>query len=164
MRAEVGSIGQHIWAKARAESDFGAFEPVLQETIELNQEMAECIGYDEHPYDALMFRFEPGETVTSLQPLFASLREGLLPLVRAIGEQESPRVDFLERSFPVEEQLTFAGVHQRHLQVEYVAARGLAGLPLELPAGDGVARRLCQCVIRTSGRYSTSIFIGANKG
>ena len=104
-RAEVGSIGQHIWAKARAESDFGAFEPVLQETIELNQEMAECIGYDEHPYDALMFRFEPGETVTSLQPLFASLRAGLRPRVRALGEQESPRVDFLERSFPVEQLL-----------------------------------------------------------
>ena len=107
-RAEVGSIGQHIWAKARAENDFAAFAPVLEETIELNQEMAECIGYEEHPYDALMFRFEPGETVRSLQPLFASLREGLLPLVKAIGEQESPRVDFLERSFPVEAQLAFA--------------------------------------------------------
>ena len=107
-RAEVGSLGQHIWAKARAESDFASFAPVLEETIELNQEMAECIGYEEHPYDALMFRFEPGETVRSLQPLFASLREGLLPLVRAIGEQESPRVDFLERSFPLEAQLAFA--------------------------------------------------------
>ncbi len=107
-RAEVGSIGQHIWAKARAESDFAAFVPVLEETIALNKEMAECIGYEEHPYDALMYRFEPGETVASLQPLFASLREGLLPLVRAIGEKEPPRVDFLERPFPVEAQLDFA--------------------------------------------------------
>ena len=107
-RAEVGSIGQHIWAKARAESDFASFETVLEETIVLNQEMAECIGYEEHPYDALMYRFEPGETMRSLQPLFASLREGLLPLVRAISEQEAPRVDFLEQSFPVEAQLAFA--------------------------------------------------------
>lgn len=107
-RAEIGSWGQHVWAKARAESDFSAFTPVLEETIDLNREMAECIGYDEHPYDALMYRFEPGETVASLQPLFAALREGLIPLVRAIGEQEPPRVDFLQRPFDVQRQLDFA--------------------------------------------------------
>ncbi|NNM32443.1 MAG: carboxypeptidase M32 [Gemmatimonadetes bacterium] len=107
-RAEIGSKGQHIWAKARAESDYQAFVPVLEETIALNREMAEHIGYEEHPYDALMYRFEPGETVRSLQPLFAALREGLLPLVQAISEKESPRVDFLQRPFPVERQLEFA--------------------------------------------------------
>jgi carboxypeptidase Taq len=107
-RAEVGSIGQHIWAKARAEDDFASFIPVLEETVALNQEMAECIGYEEHPYDALMYRFEPGETVRSLQPLFAALREGLIPLVRAIGEKEPPRDDFLATPYPVDEQLAFA--------------------------------------------------------
>ncbi len=107
-QAEVGSKGQHVWAKARSESDYATFVPVLEETLELNREMAECIGYEEHPYDALMYRFEPGETLSSLQPLFAELRKGLLPLVRAIGEKEAPRVDFLERPFPVEKQLQFA--------------------------------------------------------
>jgi carboxypeptidase Taq len=107
-RAEIGSMGQHVWAKARAESDFASFAPVLEETLSLNREMAECIGYEEHPYDALMHRFEPGETVASLQPLFASLREGLLPLVKAIAEKEPPRVDFLQHPFPVDLQLEFA--------------------------------------------------------
>lgn len=107
-RSEIGSIGQHIWAKARSESDFASFQPVLEQTVALNQEMAEHIGYDEHPYDALMYRFEPGETMRSLQPLFAALREELLPLVQAIGEKDAPRVDFLERPFPVDAQLEFA--------------------------------------------------------
>jgi len=107
-RAELGSIGQHIWVKARAENDYAAFAPVMEKTVALNQEMAECIGYEDHPYDALMYRFEPGETVASLQPLFAALRDGLIPLVKAIGEKEAPRVDFLERPFPVEAQLGFA--------------------------------------------------------
>ena len=31
-------------------------------------EMAECIGYTAHPYDALMYRFEPGETVAIVGP------------------------------------------------------------------------------------------------
>ncbi len=107
-RAEMGSKGQHIWAKARAESDFAAFAPVLKATLELNREMAECIGYERHPYDALMYRFEPGESVASLQPLFAALREGILPLLRAIEEKPHPRVDFLERPYPTDKQLAFA--------------------------------------------------------
>ena len=107
-RAEMGSKGQHVWAKARANNDYAAFAPVLEETFELNRMMADCIGYEEHPYDALMYRFEPGETIASLQPLFASLRQGLIPLLKEIGEKESPRVDFLQRPFPVDKQLGFA--------------------------------------------------------
>lgn len=107
-RTELGSMGQVVWAKARADKDFAAFAPVLEETVALNREMAEVIGYEEHPYDALMFRFEPGETVSSLKPLFERLRAGLLPLIKAIAEKPAPRFDFLERHYPVEKQHAFA--------------------------------------------------------
>ncbi|WP_275693100.1 carboxypeptidase M32 [Devosia lacusdianchii] len=107
-RAELGSNGHAVWAKARAESDFSQFIPILEQTVALNREMAECIGYSAHPYDALMYRFEPGETVASLKPLFARLREALMPLVKAIGEREQPRFDFLERHYPVDQQHAFA--------------------------------------------------------
>lgn len=106
-QTELGSIGQDIWAKARADSDFAAFAPHLEKTVAVNREMAEHIGYSGHPYDALMYRFEPGETVATLKPLFAALREGLLPLLRAIAQKDQPRIDFLERSFPPAEQLAF---------------------------------------------------------
>lgn len=107
-RAELGSVGHAVWAKARAESDFKQFAPILEQTVALNREMAEAIGYSEHPYDALMYRFEPGETVATLKPLFDRLREGLQPLVKAIGEKEPPRFDFLERHYPVDKQHAFA--------------------------------------------------------
>jgi carboxypeptidase Taq len=107
-RVELGSIGHAVWAKARAESDFSQFIPILEQTVALNRELAEVIGYAEHPYDALMFRFEPGETVASLQPLFARLRQALLPLVKAISDKEQPRFDFLERHYPVDKQHEFA--------------------------------------------------------
>lgn len=106
-RAELGAIGHEIWAAARANDDFASFVPTLEETVALNREMAECIGYTAHPYDALMYRFEPGETVASLQPLFAALRAGLLPLRKAIGEREAPRIDFLQRHYPKDAQLAF---------------------------------------------------------
>lgn len=107
-RAELGANGHAVWAKARAESDFSQFAPLLEQTVALNREMAEAIGYTEHPYDALMYRFEPGETVATLKPLFARLREALLPIVKAIGEKEQPRFDFLERHYPVDKQHAFA--------------------------------------------------------
>ncbi|MBB3950014.1 carboxypeptidase M32 [Aureimonas jatrophae] len=107
-RAELGTIGQRIWAEARARSDFQLFLPVLEETVEINRAMAEAIGYSEHPYDALMHRFEPGETVSTLRPLYARLREVLVPLVSAIARVEPPRFDFLERHYPVEKQHAFA--------------------------------------------------------
>jgi carboxypeptidase Taq len=106
-RAETGSIGQDIWARAREAGDFGSFAPVLTETVALNREMAECIGYEAHPYDALMYRFEPGETVATLRPLFARLRAGMLPLLRAIAQKDGPRIDFLQRPFPKQAQLDF---------------------------------------------------------
>ena len=106
-QAELGSIGHEIWAHARAASDFAAFAPHLEKIVALNREMAEHIGYQDHPYDALMYRFEPGETVATLKPLFAKLREGLLPLLQTISEREAPRIDFLERHFPAEQQLAF---------------------------------------------------------
>ena len=53
---------------------------------------------------------------------------------------------------PSEEKLIFDGVHQWHLQVEYFAARVLAGLPLELPAEDGVANMRVIDAIYASAR------------
>lgn len=107
-RVELGSNGHAIWAKARAESDFSQFAPLLEQTVALNRELAEVIGYAEHPYDALMYRFEPGETVATLKPLFDRLREGLIPLVKAISEKPQPRFDFLERHYPIDKQHQFA--------------------------------------------------------
>jgi carboxypeptidase Taq len=106
-QAELGSIGHEIWAHARANSDFAAFLPHLEKIVAANREAAEHIGYAGHPYDALMVRFEPGETVATLKPLFEKLRAGLLPMLRAISERPAPRVDFLERHYPGDQQLAF---------------------------------------------------------
>jgi carboxypeptidase Taq len=103
-RAELSSIGFSIWAKARAENDFSQYAPFLEKMLALNREMAEAIGYAEHPYDALLYYYDPEDRISSLKPLFARLREGLVPLVRAISSKPQPRIDFLARHYPVEQQ------------------------------------------------------------
>ena len=46
-----------------------------------------------HPYDVLLDDFEPGLTTAELRPLFAELRDALVPLVAAAGGRDQPRND-----------------------------------------------------------------------
>lgn len=107
-KTELGSAAHEVWAEARAKADFSIFAPALTAMVDINREMARAIGYADHPYDALMYRFEPGTTTASLNTLFARLREGMIPLIRAIGQAEKPRSDFLFRDYPHDAQMTFA--------------------------------------------------------
>ena len=50
-------------------------------------------------------RDEPGMTAARLKALFETLKAGLLPLLRQIGDRsEQVRADFLDRDYPEEAQ------------------------------------------------------------
>ena len=120
--------------------------------------MAEAIGYEEHPYDALMYRFEPGETVATLKPLFDRLREALIPLVKAIGEKEQPRFDFLERFYPVDKQHEFAlSMAQK---VGYDLNRGRLDTTLH-PFEVSFTRNDVRITTRFNERYMAASLFGA---
>jgi carboxypeptidase Taq len=71
------------------------------------------MGYEEHPYDALLLRYEPGMTAARLRALFADLRTHTLPLVQAIAAKAPPRADFLDQDYPEEDQRAFGlGISQ----------------------------------------------------
>ena len=105
--AELRNEAQQRWGEARAKSDFAFFAPVLERMVVLQQELAEVIGYTEHPYDALVGLYEPGMTHSSLQVLFEQLKIGSLPLLERIKAAKPPRHDFLKREFPLEQQRMF---------------------------------------------------------
>jgi carboxypeptidase Taq len=107
-RAELRSTSQAAWIQARAENRYSLFAPYLEKTVDLARQLADAIGWSGHPYDALMSLFEPGETVATLQPLFAQLRAGLLPVLRAIAQKPQPPADFLRRDYPEDLQRQFA--------------------------------------------------------
>ena len=107
-KTELGSAAHEDWAEAREAADFARFAPALAEMVDIAREMAGAIGYEDHPYDALMYRFEPGTTRASLADLFGRLREGMLPLVRAIAEAEQPEAGFLHRAYDPDAQMRFA--------------------------------------------------------
>src|SRR5436190_8040684 len=56
-RASV--LGQQAWVKARQGNDFSALAPHAEKLFHLKRQQAECLGYDDNAYDALLDDFEP---------------------------------------------------------------------------------------------------------
>ena len=107
-QAELSATANAAWIEARAKSDFSLFQPYLEETVALARQLADAIGWSAAPYDALIGLPEPGETTASLRTLFARIREGLAPLLRAVSAAPAPRTDFLEADYPADRQHDFA--------------------------------------------------------
>ena len=102
------SLAQQVWAEARRRDDFMYFLPNLQTVIALKFEEIDYLGYDGSPYDALLDTYEPGTTVAQLQPLFATLRHGLLDLLAHVREAASPPDDgILFQTYDKQQQLAF---------------------------------------------------------
>lgn len=72
------------WRQAREENNYAIFQPLLQETVDICLEQAEYLGYEEHPYDALLDQYEPGMKTADVERLFTDLKAGLVPLIQEI--------------------------------------------------------------------------------
>jgi carboxypeptidase Taq len=81
------SDAHEAWLRAREAKDYKVFRPALGTMVGLMEEVAETLGYKEHPIDALLDYTEPGVTVADLERLFGELREHLVPLVKAVSEK-----------------------------------------------------------------------------
>ncbi|MEM4314604.1 MAG: carboxypeptidase M32 [Thermoplasmata archaeon] len=62
-----------VWREAKKKSDFSMFVPSLKEIVSLTREMAEKLGYEKHPYNALMDLYEEGITVDEANDLFSKI-------------------------------------------------------------------------------------------
>lgn len=122
-QAEQSTLSGAAWVEARARSDFSIFRPYLERTVALAREQADALGYDGHPYDAMVQIFEPGETATSLASLFAQLRTGLMPILDAAKERPRPRTDFLYSDYPEADQQAFAFETARLLGLDTYRSR-----------------------------------------
>lgn len=82
------AISEMEWEKAKPTGDFSAVKASLEKIVELNKQMAEILGYEDEPYDALLDFFEPGMRAKELEEIFKPLREFTLSVLTNI-EQSS---------------------------------------------------------------------------
>lgn len=93
------------WRKAREAKDFSQFQPNLQEIVDIAIEKSSYLGYEEHPYDALLNQFEPGIKTKQVEQLFGDLKKGLVPLIQEIAAK--PEIDdsfFSEQEYSPDRQ------------------------------------------------------------
>lgn len=121
---ETSALGKATWAEAREKSDFSIFAPHLEKLVGLSKQQAECYGYEECPYDALLEGFERGARAGELTAVFAALRPDLLALGKEIADR-GPRVadDLLEGDYPLEKQQAFNQEVAAEMGFDFAAGR-----------------------------------------
>ena len=82
--------GNMVWREAREKSDFIMYEPHLKKMIEIKKQIAEKIGYEKHPYDALLDNFEEELTVNDLDKVFGALTSRIQKILRKLVDSGSP--------------------------------------------------------------------------
>ncbi|MEM1549613.1 MAG: carboxypeptidase M32, partial [Candidatus Methanomethylicia archaeon] len=65
------------WRIARSKSDYGIFKPYLEKIVDLMKKFAEYLGYEEHPYDALLDLHEEGFKTRDADRIFNVLEPGI---------------------------------------------------------------------------------------
>jgi len=65
------------WRIARSKSEYGIFKPYLEKIVDFMRKFAEYLGYEEHPYDALLDLHEEGFRTRDADKMFNILEPGI---------------------------------------------------------------------------------------
>ena len=106
--SKTTALAHQAWQQAREASDFGQFQPYLEKILDLTIQKAEAWGYEDRVYDALLEGFEPGMKAAQVETLFGEVKEGLVPLVKAIAERkDAVEAALFAQEFDVDKQWDF---------------------------------------------------------
>ena len=154
----AAALAYEAWVAARAANNFTDFAPWLRRNVELARRRADYLGYEDHPYDALLDIYEPDATVAQVQPLFDRLRAELVPLLRRVMAR-ADRVDdaVLHRHYDKEAQLRFSEDVAR--QFGYDFARGRLDLTVH-PFASGFTRDDVRITTRVAPHFLQVCLMG----
>lgn len=113
----------HAWIQARKENNFTIFQQPLQEIISLKKQEADLLGYEEHPYNALMDEFDKGLTVKTVDGLFASLRPELSAILNEIKNKSQVDNRFLHQHFDKDKQWQLGIEILKRMHFDFEAGR-----------------------------------------
>jgi carboxypeptidase Taq len=113
----------HAWIKARKENSFASFKQPLHELILLKKQEADILGYQQHPYNALMNDYDKGLTVAIADGVFAKLQPALLQLLNEIKNKPVPDSSFLHQHFNKDSQWQFGMALLKQMGFDFEAGR-----------------------------------------
>ncbi len=80
--ARLTSESLPAWVEARKQGAFKIFLPFLEKIVFMSRQQADYLGYEEHPYDALLDLYEEGLKSRQLAEMFAGLQPELTRMVQ----------------------------------------------------------------------------------
>jgi carboxypeptidase Taq len=93
-----------VWEEAKAEGDFEAFAPKLEELIELKREYAAHIDPDRDPYEVLFEEYEPHVGIDTAERILTRLRDELVPLIDDLNDADPDLADPFEGTYAEDAQ------------------------------------------------------------
>ncbi|GGE06585.1 carboxypeptidase Taq [Marinithermofilum abyssi] len=96
-----------VWTEARPANDFAKVAPLLEKTLEMSRQLADYFPGYVHIADPLIDFEDEGMKASTIRSLFSELREQLVPLVKAVTEQDPVEDQVLKQHFPEEKQWQF---------------------------------------------------------
>lgn len=87
------------WREAREKNNYEKFRPYLDKIIDLERKIADYLGYEEHPYDALADLYEEGYTVRDYDKFFGEIEKPLKTLLDKIIEKWPKEHPLEEKSY-----------------------------------------------------------------
>jgi carboxypeptidase Taq len=113
----------HSWIESRKQNSFSVYEKDLDALIQLKKQETEILGYEHHPYNALLDEFEKGATVDLLDKTFSDLLPTLKDILDKILKQSQVDSSFLNQHFPKQQQWEW-GMHLiKRLNFDFDAGR-----------------------------------------
>ena len=106
---ELLNKANDVWHKAKAESDFAAFAPIVKEIFATNIRFAKYYKPDQAPYDTQLDLYERGLTMEKTDAFFNALKARIVPLLHKVMAR--PQVDdsFLwGKTYPIAAQREFS--------------------------------------------------------
>ncbi len=121
--AEHSSISQNIWAKARADNNFSAYQPYLEKMTDLLIQKAEILGYNNHIYDALLDQFEPWTKTSEIQQLFNNLQPKLISLLKKITSCQQIDDSIIHRKWDIKRQKELSEFILKEMHYDFTKGR-----------------------------------------
>lgn len=106
--AKLTSQAMLAWRDAKKSNAFHHFAPFLDKLVIMARQKADFLGYDDHPYDALLDEYEPGSTSEEIGKLFFHLKQSITALLRKITKAKPIDDAFLHGNFSHEKQVNFS--------------------------------------------------------
>lgn len=101
------SAAFQAWTKAKEASDFSLFQNELATLVDIKLEACEIVGYEDHPYDALLDSYEPGEKTANITTLFNNVRNQLVDFVKEIQNRPQVEDKWMYQKFDKDKQWNF---------------------------------------------------------